>query len=92
MKTFLIILVIYLISLLTIYISGYIEWITDKNSRGTTINDFHHWMIEDYDQDVSHVMILLLYCPGFNTIIAVFELLGLFGRLLKNTIGKINIR
>lgn len=49
-------------------------------------------MIEDYDQDVNYVMILLLYCPGFNTIIAVFELLSLFGRLLKNTIGKINIR
>lgn len=88
MKNFLIILVIYLTSLLTIYISSYIRWITDKDSRGTTINDFHCWIIEDYGQG----MILLLYCPGFNTIIAAFELLGLFGRLLKNTIGKINIR
>lgn len=92
MKIFLIILVIYLISLLIIYISNYIKWITDKDSRGTTINDFHSWMIEDYNQDVDYVIAFFLYCPGFNTIVAVFELLVLFGRLFKSTIGKINIR
>lgn len=34
----------------------------------------------------------ILYCPVINTVVAMFELFGLFGLLLKNTIGKINIR
>lgn len=93
MNTFLIILGIYLITLLIIFITSYIEWISDKNSEGTTINDFHYWIIKDpIDGGISYFLVFLLYCPFINTIVAILELLHLFIVLIKNTIGKINIR
>ena len=93
MNTFLIILGIYLITLLVIFITSYIEWISDKNSEGTTITDFYYWITKDpISDEVSYVFVFLLWCPFINTVITIFELFGLFGLLLKNTIGKINIR
>ena len=93
MKVFLIALGIYLITLLIIFIGSYIDWISDKDSEGTTLNDFYYWMIEDpVSKEISYFFMFILYCPVINTVVAMFELFGLFGLLLKNTIGKINIR
>lgn len=97
MEIFLIILGIYLITLLIIFIGSYIDWISDKNSKGTTLNDFYYWMAGNpVSAEVNYFFVFLLWCPFINTVVAIFELLfelfNLFGRLLKNTIGKINIR
>lgn len=93
MNIFLIILVIYLITLLIIFITSYIEWISDEDSKGTTITDFYYWIIKDpVSDEVSYFFVFLLWCPLINTVIATLELFSLFGLLLKNTIGKINIR
>lgn len=93
MNIFLTILGIYLITLLIIFITSYIEWISDEDSKGTTINDFYYWIIGDpVNDEVNYFFVFLLWCPLINTVVAIFELFNLFGRLLKNTIGKINIR
>lgn len=93
MNIFLTILGIYLITLLIIFITSYIEWISDEDSKGTTINDFYYWMIWDpVSDEVNYFFVFLLWWPFINTVVAIFELFNLFGRLLKNTIGKINIR
>lgn len=93
MNIFLTILGIYLITLLIIFITSYIEWISDEDSKGTTINDFYYWIVGDLISDeVNYFFVFLLWCPLINTAVAIFELFNLFGRLLKNTIGKINIR
>lgn len=82
-----------MVTLLIIFIGSYIDWISDKDSEGTTLNDFYYWMIEDpISKEISYFLMFILYCPVINTIVAMFELFGLFGLLLKNTIGKINIR
>ena len=84
---------IYLVTLLIIFIDCYIDWISDKDSEGTTITDFYYYVIKDpVSDDVNYCLVFLLWCPVINTIVAVFELFSLFGLLLKNTIGKINIR
>lgn len=97
MNIFLIILGIYLITLLIIFITSYIKWISDEDSKGTTINDLYYWIIGDpVNDEVNYFFVFLLWCPLINTVVAIFdaifELFNLFGRLLKNTIGKINIR
>lgn len=86
MENFLIILGIYLISLLIIFITNYIKWISNKDSTGTTINDLHSWMSRDEEY------IILCYFPPTTVLISIMYLFQGLLVLFSKTIGKINIR